>query len=153
MKHKKLASLGIFGLVGLLAMTLVFAYQGDPNVEGPNFSEDRHEEMEKAFDSLDYEAWKEIMTENGRNPRIVDVVNEDNFGEFVEAREAALNGDKSALIEFMESNGFGPEGMNHGEKQGRMPENCPHHEDGNQKMAGNCPHKDDSNMPENCPMR
>ena len=33
-----------------------FAYRGDPNVQGPNYTAERHEAMTKAFDNMDYNA-------------------------------------------------------------------------------------------------
>ena len=43
--NKTFVSLGIFGIMALLGMSLVFAYQGEPGVQGPNFSEERYEAM------------------------------------------------------------------------------------------------------------
>jgi len=113
-KNKTLMSFGIFSIVALLGMSMVFAYQGDPNVQRPNFSEERHEAMQDAFDSLSYQDWYNLMTEDGRHPRIVDVITEDNFDEFVEARNATLNGDSDALKEFRASLGLGLGQMKHG---------------------------------------
>lgn len=115
--NKTFVSLGIFGIMALLGMSLVFAYQGEPGVQGPNFSEERHEAMQNAFDDLDYDAWVDLMTENDRHPRIVEVIIEDNFAEFVEARNAVLNGDEDALKEFRESLGLGEGKMRHGDEE------------------------------------
>ena len=108
--------LGIFGVlaVSLLAVSMVFAYQGDPNVQGPNYSEERHEAMQESFDNLNYQAWHDLMTENGRAPKILTVITEDNFEEFVKARNAAHNGDLNALKEFKQSLGLGLGQMKHG---------------------------------------
>ncbi|MBT3691090.1 hypothetical protein HOG16_02505 [Candidatus Woesearchaeota archaeon] len=90
----KKTNIAVVFLIGLIAMTgFVSAYQGDYTKEGPNYSEDRHAEMEEVFDSLDYDAWIELMSESGRNPRVLDVVSEENFETFVLAHEAAENGD------------------------------------------------------------
>jgi len=115
---KKMEKATIFGLlalmvVGLVATTgLVSAYRGDYSVKGPNYSEERHEAMEAAFESLDYNAWQKLMTEDGRHPRVVDVVTESNFATFAKAHEAAENGDyetASALrAELGLNNGNGP---------------------------------------------
>ena len=106
--NKALMSFGILGVFALLGMSMVFAYQGDPNVQGPNFSEERHEAMQEAFDSLDYQDWYNLMTENDRHQRIVDVITAENFGEFVEARN------DGTLKEFRESLGLGLGQMKHG---------------------------------------
>src|SRR5680860_412996 len=76
------------GIVSLFAGS-VFAYQGDPTVQGPNYSVDRHEAMEEAFENNDYEAWKNLMTGHGR---VMQVVNQDNFAKFAEAHELAEQG-------------------------------------------------------------
>ena len=106
----KKKTIGIFSVLvmSLLAVSMVFAYQGDPNVQGPNYSEERHEAMQEAFEDLDYQAWYDLMTENGRHPRIVDVIDTDNFNEFVEARN------DRTLKEFRESLGLRLGQMKHG---------------------------------------
>ena len=120
----------IFGLlalmvVGLLATTsLVSAYRGDYSVEGPNCDEERHEVMEQAFSTLDFDAWYELMTEDGRHTRVVDVVTESNFETFVRAHEAGENSDYETAAalraELGLNNGNGPkDGTGHGKSQGR----------------------------------
>ena len=112
--NKALMGFGIFGIIALLGISMVFAYQGDPNVQGPNFSEERHEAMQEVLESGSYEDWYNLMIENDRHPRIVEVITEENFDEFVEARNAALEGDLDALKEFRESLGLGLGQMKHG---------------------------------------
>jgi len=106
--NKALMSFGIFGIVALLGISIVFAYQGDPNVQGPNFSEERHEVMQEAFESGNYQDWYNLMTENDRHPRIVDVITAENFDKFIEARN------DGTLKEFRESLGLGLGQMKHG---------------------------------------
>ncbi|MEN7982132.1 MAG: hypothetical protein ABFQ65_01660 [Nanoarchaeota archaeon] len=108
---KTFASLGILGIVALLGMSMVFAYQGDSNVKGPYYSEDRHEAMEEIFETGDYDAWVVLMTESGRHPRILDIVTEENFEVFVEAHEAMENGNMELAHELRAELGLG---------QGRM---------------------------------
>lgn len=66
------------------------AFQGGPNVKGPNYSPERHEAMQKAFEDNDYQSWKKLMEE--RKPRVMDVVNEQNFPKFAEAHRLAEEG-------------------------------------------------------------
>lgn len=73
----------------LVIPNVVNAYRGDPNVKGPNYSEERHQEMEKAFENNDYQAWKNLMQGKGR---VIEVVNEDNFNQFAEAHRLAEEG-------------------------------------------------------------
>jgi len=65
------------------------AYKGDPNVKGSNYSEERHQAMEKAFETKDYNAWKNLMQGKGR---VTQVVNKDNFAEFAKAHQLAEQG-------------------------------------------------------------
>ncbi len=132
MKTAKMKKTAIFGLLALLAVGIAFstafvsAYRGDYTVHGPYYSEERHEQMEKAFDSLDYNAWYSLMTENGRHPRVLDVVNENNFKTFAKAHEAGISGDletaKELRAELGLNNGIGPRdgtGYGRGHGQGR----------------------------------
>ncbi len=123
----------IFGLFALLVVGMVFsasmvsAYRGDYSVKGPNYNEDRHVAMQNAFDSLDYDAWKELMTEDGRHPRVVEVVTESNFETFVQAHEAGENGDYETAAQLRAElalyNGNGPkDGTGYGRGQ-RMQQN------------------------------
>jgi hypothetical protein len=131
MKTKTIFGLFALLFVGMILSTsLVSAYRGDYSVKGPDYSEERHEAMKAAFETLDYDAWRELMTENGRYGRVVDVVNEDNFVKFAEAHEAAENGDfetaRELRAELGLNNGNGPrdgtgfgKGMGHGKGQGQ----------------------------------
>jgi hypothetical protein len=132
MKNKTMSVLAL-GLVALLGVGLVAAYQGDYSVKGPNYSEDRHERMEEAFENLDYDAWVALMSESGRMSRVLDVVNEDNFAIFVAVHEAMKEGDMEKASELraelglgvghMDANGFG-RGKGMGQMSGSR--NCPH---------------------------
>ncbi len=93
MENKKMLGVFALGMVALLGISFVAAYQGNYSVEGPDYSEERHEPMQDAFDNLDYDSWVSLMTESGRSPRVLTVVTEDNFATFVEAHEAGVAGD------------------------------------------------------------
>jgi len=81
---------GVLLLGGLSALSgTVSAYRGDPAVKGPEYSEERHESMTKAFENKDFNSWKGMMQGRGR---VLDVVNEDNFPKFVEAHNLAMEG-------------------------------------------------------------
>ena len=64
--------------LALLGVGFVAAYQGDYSVKGSDYSDERHNTTHNAFDNLDYDAWVGLMTESGRNPRILTIVTEDN---------------------------------------------------------------------------
>ena len=136
----------VFGLlalmvVGLVAATgLVSAYRGDYSIEGPNCNGERHEAMENAFELNDYDAWKELMTEDGRHPRVVDVVTSSNFAIFVKAHEAGENGDEetAAILraELGLNNGNGlRDGSGHNISQGKG-QGMQHNNDGILKNQG-----------------
>ncbi len=79
--------------VGVVVTTAIvagatYAYQGDPNKKGPNFSPERHEAMIQAIDSQDYDAWKELMGNNS----VVEKITAENFTKFVEARQLMVDG-------------------------------------------------------------
>lgn len=65
------------------------AYRGDPNVQGPNYSAERHEAMEKAFENKDYKAWANLMQGKGK---VTQVINKNNFAKFAEAHNLAEKG-------------------------------------------------------------
>ena len=90
--NKKTILVGATALVlGGLAMSpgLAQAYRGDVGVPGPNCTPERHEAILQAFDSNDYNAWKEQMQGRGR---VTQVVNQDNFPRFAEAHKLAQEG-------------------------------------------------------------
>lgn len=95
MKNKNKLILGfgalalIVGLTGILANS-VSAYKGDPSVKGPNYSTERHEAMENAFETNNYDAWKNLMDGRGR---VSQVITKDNFEKFASAHKLAESGD------------------------------------------------------------
>lgn len=116
--HKKRILLGILGLAaaGSLAYaTGTMAYRGNPDVQGPNYTQYRHEQMEKAFENNDYPAWKNLM--NGRG-RVMQVVNEDNFNRFAEAHRLAEEGQIAEANQIRQELGLGLGGQNRGQNQG-----------------------------------
>ena len=78
-------------VLGVVAISTgnVLAYKGDPTVKGPNYSTERHTEMTKAFENVDYTAWKNLMQNKGR---VTEVITKDNFAKFAEAHKLALQG-------------------------------------------------------------
>ncbi|MFZ2025070.1 MAG: hypothetical protein WAV51_02220 [Microgenomates group bacterium] len=90
--NKSIIALSIATVIlgGLLASPkAVEAYRGDATVKGPNYTEERHTAMEKAFETKDYTAWKNLMQGRGR---VIQVVTQDNFAKFAEAHELSEAG-------------------------------------------------------------
>lgn len=85
----------LFGLTALaiggavIAPQTVLAYRGDPIVKGPNYTEERHTAMEKAFETKDYNAWRTLMVGRGR---VTQVINAQNFAKFAQAHELTEQG-------------------------------------------------------------
>lgn len=87
-KYIALSAIAVAGVVGAFTISqAALAYRGNPDQTGPNYSPERHAAMQKAFESSDYNAWKEQM--NGRG-RVTEVVNEQNFSRFAEMRKLML---------------------------------------------------------------
>jgi hypothetical protein len=104
---KKGIFFGIASLVfaGATALTVgASAYRGDASVKGSNYSPERHEVMQKAFESGDYEAWKNSM--NGRG-RVTEMVNAENFHRFVEMRKLMQEGKTDEANEIRKELGLG----------------------------------------------
>ena len=127
----KLTKTALFSFLAVLVVGAVFstsmvsAYRGDYSVEGPNYNDERHIAMETAMDTnnLDYDAWYTLMTQDGRHPRVVDVVTETNFETFVQAHQAAQDGELETAAELRAElglhNGKGPrDGAGYGKSQG-----------------------------------
>ncbi|MDP2838383.1 MAG: hypothetical protein Q8O53_03865 [Candidatus Moranbacteria bacterium] len=93
----------LLGVAGVSAGTAL-AYKGDPAVKGPNYSVERHEAMEKAFENKDYDAWKKLMQGKGR---VTQVVNEGNFAKFAEAHELAEQGKTAEAQKIRQELGLG----------------------------------------------
>ncbi|PIP69171.1 hypothetical protein CO033_03250 [Candidatus Nomurabacteria bacterium CG_4_9_14_0_2_um_filter_32_10] len=119
----------VLGL-GALALALAIgtfassasAYKGDPSVKGPNYSTERHEAMEKAFETKDYTVWKSLMQNNGR---VTQVVNKDNFAKFAEAHELAEKGDLEGAKKIRQELGLGlGNGNGKGTGNGQNRSNC-----------------------------
>ncbi len=106
MNKKTIVLGGTLLTVGALVLGTqkAFAYRGDPSVQGPDCTPERHEAMTKAFESGDYNAWKELMNGKGR---VSQVVNEGNFKRFAEAHALALSGDKEGADAIRREIGLG----------------------------------------------
>jgi hypothetical protein len=105
--NKKIIMFGLTTVIfgGLvLAPKAVEAYRGDPSVKGPNYTQERHIAMEKAFEAKDYNAWKNLMQGRGR---VTQVVNAQNFAKFSEAHELAEQGKITEANQIRQELGLG----------------------------------------------
>lgn len=97
------------------------AYRGDYTQKGPNYNEERHQQMEEAFKNNDYNVWKELMNSRGR---VTQVVNESNFARFAEAHRLAQEGKYSEADDIREELGLRirsdePTGQGYGKGNGQ----------------------------------
>ena len=123
MNNTKKTILGLGALAVILGGAIAFvnnsqAYRGDPNVKGPNYSEERHTVMQKAFENNDYEAWKNLMQGRGRATQ---VINKDNFAKFAQAHKLALEGKTEEAQKIRAELGLG---LRNGTGAGRGMGNC-----------------------------
>lgn len=89
MKTKKNISILLtVSILTVLTISWVSAYKWDSSVQWPNYSEERHDEMTQAFETNDYEAWKNLMEWKWR---VTEVVNAGNFERFSEANSLSQN--------------------------------------------------------------
>ncbi len=106
MKNKLLIGASALVLIGgaLVTPRLVNADRGEPGVQGPNCTPERHEAMTQAFDNEDYNAWRELMQGKGR---VTELVNKDNFSRFARAHQLASEGKTEEASQIREELGLG----------------------------------------------
>jgi hypothetical protein len=93
----------VIGISGAMTNS-ASAYRGDPTVQGPNYTAERHTLMQKAFETNDYTAWKTLMTNKSR---VTQVINQDNFAKFAQAHSLAMKGDLAGAKEIRQGLGLG----------------------------------------------
>ncbi len=121
----KKTTLGLGALALVLGVTAIsagsaLAYSGNPTVQGPNYSTERHTAMLKAFENKDYTAWKNLMQNRGMATK---VITEANFAKFVEAHNLALQGKTAEAQKIRQELGLGLQngsGRNGGGMMGGM---------------------------------
>lgn len=90
------------GITVLAIATPVLAYQGNPAIQGPNYTPERHEAMEVVFEKNDYSGWLKLM--EGKAMRLKEVVNSQaKFEQFAKAHEDGVE----ALARFRAENNLG----------------------------------------------
>lgn len=114
------SSLGAVIVLGGLVVggSLAQAYRGDASAQGPNYSPERHEAMVQAFESNDYNAWKEQMAGRGR---VTEVITQENFGTFAEAHRLMLEGKTQEAAALRAELGLGQgerRGLGQGQRMG-----------------------------------
>lgn len=121
MKNKMLTGLFAVFLISVFAFAgIACAYRGDASVQGPNYNEEVHEQLEGAIESGDYDAWVQIREENNlpMRGRMFQVINEDNFYLYKELHDANVAGDTERANEIKAELGLGQGMMKRGSGQG-----------------------------------
>jgi len=114
-------------LLAVIAFTMkqTSAYRGDYTQVGPNHTEEREAEMEKIMESKDYEAWVELMSEDGRTPGVLRKISKETFPKFAEAHQLAQEGKTEEANQIREELGLG-QGQRQGNGSGLRNGNCQH---------------------------
>lgn len=117
MKKNIILGAAVLAATGIaLLATSASAYRGNVDQTGPNYTPERHEQMEKAFADGDYAAWKDLMDGRGR---VTEVVNEGNFNRFSEMHRLMEEGDTDGAAKIRAELGLGQRtGQNGGRGQG-----------------------------------
>lgn len=119
MTYKLLTLSAAAVIAGIATLTpgSIDAYRGDPGTTGPNYTPERHEQMEQAFETNDYNLWKELMGDRGR---VTEVVTEENFEQFSKAHELSEEGNVEEASKIREELGL----SNHQGSGRGMGRNC-----------------------------
>jgi len=111
MDKKLITVFSLLAVAGIAALgaTEAMAYMGDPSVKGPNYNEEIHTQMQEAIENRDYESWIQIREENNlpMKGKMFQVMNEENFEQFVQLKEAMINGDDELANQIREELGVG----------------------------------------------
>ncbi len=119
MNNKQILGIGsVLGVVALLTMGVgsALAYQGDMTKVGPNHTEQREAAIDKALEANSIDEWKKLMTQDGRTPRVVEVIDtQQELDKFKEMRELKQAGKYEEAQKIREELGLG---MRNGEGRG-----------------------------------
>jgi len=104
---KTVITLAVLGLVLAGGVASSYAFQGNPNVQPPNYSTERHRAVMDAFSNNDYQAWKELVAAR-RVAAVID--SQEKFDKLTEAHQVALAGDLEKAKEIRQELGL-PAGL------------------------------------------
>ena len=111
-----------FSLLTVLLLSLAastYAYQGESNLNNnrkgkSKFSLEKHTALKEAIGNNDFQAWKALV---GDDNRISEIINEDNFAQFVEAHKLMEEGKFEEAKEIKEALGMPNMGKKHQRKE------------------------------------
>ncbi|MEM4756326.1 MAG: hypothetical protein QW594_04300 [Candidatus Woesearchaeota archaeon] len=98
------AVISMIGLVGI-----GYAYKGDPQTKGPNYSPKVHQQLQAAIEAKDYDTWIKIRKENNlpMNGKMFQVITKENFGKYAELHKANLEGNTAKADAIKQELGLG----------------------------------------------
>jgi len=80
--------------------------RGERRPEMGLMNPENREAVETAIINNDYNAWYKLMTENGKTPKILDVITKDNFAKFSEATKLFKDGKKDEAAKIFQELGI-----------------------------------------------
>lgn len=101
MKKKSLYIAGISALgLALVGSAAAQAYTGtfgqnNTSMTGRNFDSERHAQMQEILDTTNFTAWKDLISKTPMGSKILEVVNENNFSQYVEMQKLFRSGDRT----------------------------------------------------------
>ena len=106
-KTSKLLTSAALMVALVVGSTAAYAQDGDAGqkrqqVKNPEL----HAQVMEAMDNRDYDAWASILSEDERGVKILEHINADNFGTFVDMKEAFQNKDIETAKELKEQLGL-----------------------------------------------
>lgn len=116
----------LFGILAIAVISIaslgaVLAYRGNPDVKGPNYDAQVHEQLEAAMDAGDYDAWIQVRKDNNlpMQGRMFQIITADNFDKYVELHEVNLAGDIVKANAIKAELGLGQGMQKHGNSQAK----------------------------------
>lgn len=122
-----IGAIAVVAVSGTLVMLpKAVAYQGNPSVVGPNHTVEREAVLTQIMSKRDFAAWKAFMTESGRKPGVLRIVDtQEEFNVFAEAWELSRTGNAADFVKAQELReklglgaGQGRRGGNRGQNNG-----------------------------------
>ncbi|MDH7476094.1 MAG: hypothetical protein QHH09_01315 [Microgenomates group bacterium] len=102
---KTVITAGVLALVfGVVFASKTLAYRGDPNVRGPNCTDEQYKAVQTAIEKKDYNTWKKLMGDRGIARKID---NQAEFNKFVEMRKLMLQGKTTEAAKIRAELGLG----------------------------------------------
>lgn len=125
---KKTITFLILAVFAIASVFVVSAY--NLNSQKADYSEEKHDLINLAFEENNYDLWYETMSADSLNKKILTKVNSDNFETFSNLRKAKLNGNEQLVDELKKELGFGGKHQKKGQNKNHLKENS----------KGNCQH-------------